>query len=85
VPCWACSPDEEVNVTTPESPEALREELTALETQIAEMQQTADDARRDLEETSDKTSAIEAAEQQEAIIAQLDLRRRDLMTRLENA
>jgi archaellum component FlaC len=78
-------PDEEVNVTTPESPEALREELTALETQIAEMQQIADDARRDLEETSDKTSAIEAAEQQEAIIAQLDLRRRDLMARLEDA
>jgi hypothetical protein len=72
-------------MTTPDSPDALREELAALEAQIAEMQGVADDARRDLEETSDKTAAIEGAEQQEALIAQLQVRRRDLMERLENA
>jgi predicted nucleic acid-binding Zn-ribbon protein len=69
-------------MTTPDSPDALREELAALEAQIAEMQTIADDARRDLEETSDKTAAIEGAEQQEALIAQLQVRRRDLMDRL---
>jgi septal ring factor EnvC (AmiA/AmiB activator) len=72
-------------MTTPESPAALREELAALEAQIAEMQRVADDSRRDLEETSDKTAAIEGAEQQEALIAQLDIRRRDLMDRIEKA
>jgi hypothetical protein len=72
-------------MTTPDSPDALREELAALEAQIAEMQGVADDARRDLEETSDKTAAIEGAEQQEALIAQLQVRRRDLMERLDNA
>jgi septal ring factor EnvC (AmiA/AmiB activator) len=72
-------------MTTPESPAALREELAALEAQIAEMQRIADDSRRDLDETSDKTAAIEGAEQQEALIAQLDIRRRDLMDRIEKA
>jgi hypothetical protein len=72
-------------MTTPESAEALRAELSSLEAQMAEMQQIADDARRDLEETSDKTAAIEGAEQQEALIAQLEIRRRDLMERLETA
>jgi hypothetical protein len=72
-------------MTTPDSPDALREELVSLETQIAEMQRIADDSRRDLEETSDKTAAIEGAEQQEALIAQLDIRRRDLMDRIEKA
>jgi hypothetical protein len=72
-------------MTTPESPDALRAELSSLEAQIAEMQQVADDARRDLEETSDKSAAIEGAEQQEALIAQLELRRRDLMERIDSA
>jgi hypothetical protein len=72
-------------MTTPASPDALREELRVLEEQIAEMQRVADDSRRDLEETSDKTAAIEGAEQQEALIAQLELRRRDLMERIESA
>jgi hypothetical protein len=70
-------------MTTPDSPDALREELRALEAQMAEMQGVADDARRDLEETSDKTAAIEGAEQQEALIAQLEVRRRELMERLD--
>jgi hypothetical protein len=70
-------------MTTPDSPDALREELRALEAQMAEMQAVADDARRDLEETSDKTAAIEGAEQQEALIAQLEVRRRELMERLD--
>jgi hypothetical protein len=72
-------------MTTPESPDALREELRLLDEQIAEMQGIADDARRDLEETSDKTAAIEGAEQQEALIGQLQLRRRDLMDRIDKA
>jgi hypothetical protein len=72
-------------MTTPESPDALREELRVLDEQIAEMQGLADDARRDLEETSDKTAAIEGAEQQEALIGQLQLRRRDLMDRIDKA
>ena len=72
-------------MTTPESPDDLRAELSALDQQIAEMQGIADDARRDLEETSDKTAAIEGAEQQEALISQLQLRRRDLMSRIDKA
>lgn len=72
-------------MTTPESPDTLREEIAALEAQIAELQRTADDLRSQLAETSDKTSTIEAAEQQEVLIGQLDVRRRDLMERLENA
>ena len=72
-------------MTTPATPEALRDELTALDAQIAQMQQVADDARRDLEETSDKTAAIEGAEQQEQLIERLALRRRDLQERLDRA
>jgi archaellum component FlaC len=72
-------------MTTPTTPETIREELAALDEQIAEMQRIADDARRDLEETSDKTAAIEGAEQQEQLIEQLALRRRDLQERLDNA
>lgn len=72
-------------MTTPDSPGGLREELRSLEAQIAELQQTVDDARRDLADTADKTSAIEGAEQQEALIGQLELRRRDLIDRLERA
>jgi hypothetical protein len=64
--------------------DALREELRALDAQIAELQGIADDARRDLVETSDKTAAIEGAEQQEALISQLALRRRDLMARIDS-
>ena len=59
-------------MTTPNSPAALRDELNALEAQIAELQRTADDLRSQLAETSDKTSTIEAAERQEALISQLD-------------
>jgi hypothetical protein len=61
----------------------LREELQTLEAQIAELQHVAADARQDLADTSDKSTAIEGAEQQEALIGQLELRRRDLMDRLE--
>jgi hypothetical protein len=72
-------------MTTPQSPDDLRTELQALDQQIAELQGIADDARRDLEETSDKTAAIEGAEQQEALISQLQRRRRDLMDRIDRA
>jgi hypothetical protein len=70
-------------MTTTDSPDALREELRSLEAQIDELQRVVDDTRRDLAETADKTAAIEAAEQQEALISQLELRRRDLMERLD--
>jgi len=72
-------------MTATDSPDALREELRSLEAQIAELQGNADDLRRDLAETSDKTAAIEAAEQQEVLISQLDVRRRELMERLESS
>jgi len=72
-------------MTAPESPDTLREELAAVEAQIDELQRNADDLRKDLAETSDKTASIEAAEQQEVLISQLDLRRRELMERLETA
>jgi hypothetical protein len=72
-------------MTSTDSPDALREELRALEAQIAELQGVVDDTRSDLAETADKTAAIEAAEQQEALIGQLELRRRDLMERLDPA
>jgi prefoldin subunit 5 len=72
-------------MSTPDSPDTLREEIAGLEAQIAELQRTADDLRSQLAETSDKTSTIEAAEQQEVLISQLDVRRRDLMEKLENA
>jgi flagellar biosynthesis chaperone FliJ len=72
-------------MTTPDTPATLREELESLEAQIAELQRHADELRRDLAETSDKSATIEAAEQQEALISQLDLRRRDLLGKLESA
>ena len=72
-------------MTTSESPDTLREELRALEAQIAELQSNADELRTDLAEVSDKTAAIEAAEQQEALITSLDVRRRDLMERIGDA
>jgi len=66
-------------MTTSESPDTLREELRSLEAQIAELQSNADELRTNLAEDSDKTAAIEAAEQQEALISSLDVRRRDLI------
>jgi phage shock protein A len=72
-------------MTTPDSTATLREELQALEAQIAELQRSADDLRSDLAETSDKTATIEAAEQQENIISELDVKRRELMERIQDA
>jgi septal ring factor EnvC (AmiA/AmiB activator) len=72
-------------MTTPDSPDGLRAELSSVEAQIAELQRVVDDARRDLADTSDKSAAIEGAEQQEVLIGQLELRRRDLMERLDRA
>ncbi|HTW21738.1 MAG TPA: hypothetical protein VME70_16195 [Mycobacteriales bacterium] len=71
-------------MTTPESTDALRDEVRGLDERIAELQRYADDARKDLEESSDKTAAIESAEQQEALISQLNLRRRELVERIEH-
>ena len=70
-------------MTTPESTDDLRAEVRALDERIAELQGYAEDARRDLDESSDKTAAIESAEQQEALISQLHLRRRELVDRIE--
>jgi prefoldin subunit 5 len=72
-------------MTTSESPDTLREELRSLEAQIAELQSNADELRTNLAEDSDKTAAIEAAEQQEALISSLDVRRRELMERIGDA
>jgi prefoldin subunit 5 len=71
-------------MTTAESPDELRAELRDLEDQIEQLQQMVDDMRRELSETSDKTSAIEGAEQQEALIVQLQRRRRDLIDRIDD-
>jgi predicted nucleic acid-binding Zn-ribbon protein len=79
------SPTDEVTMTTTDSSAALRDELRELEAQITELQGTVDDTRSGLAETADKSASIEAAEQQEALIAQLELRRRDLMERIESA
>lgn len=80
-------------MSTPDSPDSsttdtsadLRSEVAALDEQIAELQRQVDDLRSQLAETADKTSTIEAAEQQEALIAQLDRRRRDLMARIDES
>jgi predicted nucleic acid-binding Zn-ribbon protein len=72
-------------MTTTDSPDALRDELRSLEERIAELQRVVEDTRSGLAETSDKSAAIEAAEQQEALISSLELRRRDLMERLEGS
>jgi prefoldin subunit 5 len=72
-------------MTTPSSPEDLREELQSLEAQIAELQRTVDDLRGEQTDPADRAATIGQAEQQEALISQLDVRRRDLMDRLEDA
>jgi predicted nucleic acid-binding Zn-ribbon protein len=71
-------------MTTAESPDELRAELRDLDEQIDQLQRMVDDTRRELSETSDKTSAIEGAEQQEALIGQLQRRRRDLIDRIDD-
>jgi len=70
-------------MTTAQSPDDLRAELRDLEDQIEQLQRMVDDTRRELAETSDKSATIEGAEQQEALIGQLERRRRDLMDRID--
>jgi flagellar biosynthesis chaperone FliJ len=62
-----------------------RDELDSLDQQIAELRRNADELRADLAEDSDKTAAIEAAEQQEALISSLDVRRRELLAVLDGS
>lgn len=63
----------------------LRDELTSLEDQIAVLQRTVDDLRSDEADPADRAATIAQAEQQEALISQLDVRRRELMERIEEA
>ena len=72
-------------MTTPDTSDSLRDELTELEGQIAELQRTVDDLRSDEIDPADRAATIGQAEQQEALISQLDIRRRELMERLEQS
>jgi uncharacterized phage protein gp47/JayE len=72
-------------MTTPDSPSTLRDELEQLEAQIAELQRNVDDMRGEDIDPADRAAAIGQAEQQEALISQLDVRRRELMEKLEIA
>jgi hypothetical protein len=56
-----------------------RDDLRELDERIAELRRVVDDVRSELADTSDKASVIEAAEQQEALIAQLEVRRREII------
>jgi TolA-binding protein len=72
-------------MTAPESTDDLRAELKSLEDQIAELQGHVDEMRGDDIDPADRAAAIGQAEQQETLISQLDVRRRELMERLEDA
>jgi TolA-binding protein len=74
-----------VKMSTPNDPAEIRAELTDLEAQIAELQRAVDDMRGDEIDPADRAAQLSQVEQQEAVISQLDVRRRDLMERLENA
>ena len=56
-----------------------RDEVRDLDERIAELRRIVDEVRSELADTSDKASAIEAAEQQEALIARLELHRREII------
>lgn len=72
-------------MATPDSPTSLREELEQLDAQIAELQRNVDDIRGEDIDPADRAAAIGQAEQQEALISQLDVRRRELMEKLDSA
>lgn len=72
-------------MTAPESTDDLRDELKSLEDQIAELQHNVDEMRGDDIDPGDRAATIGQAEQQETLISQLDVRRRELMERLEDA
>lgn len=72
-------------MTAPDAPSTLREELEQLEAQITELQRNVDDMRGEDIDPADRAAAIGQAEQQEALISQLDVRRRELMDKLESA
>jgi flagellar biosynthesis chaperone FliJ len=70
-------------MSTPDPVSNPRDELESLDRQIAELQRNADELRANLAEDSDKTGAIEAADEQQALISSLDVRRRELLAVLE--
>jgi flagellar biosynthesis chaperone FliJ len=72
-------------MATPDSPATVREEFEQLEAQIAELQGNVDDLRGENIDPADRAAAISQAEQQEALISQLDVRRRELMEKLDIA
>jgi hypothetical protein len=69
-------------MTAPETTGNPREELKGIEDQIAELQRNVDDMRSDEVDPADRAAMINQAEQQEALISQLDVRRRELMEKL---
>jgi hypothetical protein len=79
----------EAAVSTAESGAANREELRLVEEDLARLRETAADLRRRLGERSDdptdpeeRAALIEAAEENEALIARLEVRREELLGRL---
>jgi flagellar biosynthesis chaperone FliJ len=72
-------------MSSPDPTSDPHNELDSLDRQIAELRRNADELRADLAEDSDKTAAIEAAEQQEVLISSLDVRRRELLNQIGTA
>jgi hypothetical protein len=70
-------------MTAPDATDNPREELKAIEAQIAELQRNVDDMRSDEVDPADRAAMIAQAEQQEALISQLDVHRRELMEQVE--
>jgi hypothetical protein len=73
-------------VTTDRSPVDLRAELERVEREIAELQPQIRDIREQLADPADgrdRTEMLTMAEQQEAILAVLEVRRDELRRRLE--
>jgi len=73
-------------VTTDPSPVDLRAELERVEREIAELRSQIRDIREQLTDPADvrdRTEMLTLAEQQEAILAVLEVRRDDLRRRLE--
>ncbi len=74
------------SVTTDRSPVELRTELERVEREVAELRPQIRDIREQLADPgdgSDRTEMLTMAEQQEAILAVLEVRRDELRRRLE--
>jgi bacterioferritin (cytochrome b1) len=74
---------------TAQSPEAIREELRVVEEDLARLREAVTDLRTRLQEgwneptdAEERTVMIEAVEEQEALISELETRREQLRQRL---